>query len=439
MQGMLYPPSFREDTILFRQEAIDNQKTKWRGRALLLPGIPVWLVTGFCALFLIAFLVFIIAGNYTRRVSVSGEVTTNPRTINIYSRAQGFVVKKFVNEGQIVKNGAPLYQIDVSRSTRSGVVSDNQRKDIEDQLQRINNIISRLENSKTSTLDALEKQKTQYTDAFKKSSDIIKRAEEGIRIMKSNMENYRQYQRKGLINKDQLTNQTAIYYQQQNNLLGLSGQNEQNALQITNLENQIQTQAADFDNRVYQMELQRYELQKELVNTDASGEIIVRALSDGRIDSLSVTVGQMVNIGDSLLQIIPSQIKDYHLVIWVPNDAIPYVSVGNSVNLRYEAFPAEKFGQFAGKIEMISKTPASTQEMQTYPGAPKNIQSISVPYYKVIVRPEKQTISYHGKTLSLENGMKAQTTLFLERRKIYQWMLSPFYDMKNSAMGPVNE
>lgn len=424
---------------MFRQEAINNQKMKWRGRALLLPGIPVWLVSGLCTFFLVIFLAFIIIGTYTRRVNVTGEVTTNPRTVNIYSRVQGFIVKKFVEEGQIVKSGDPIYQIDISRTTRSGVVSDNQRNDIEDQLLRINEIITRIEKSKESTLYALKKQKSQYADAFKKSSDIIKRAEEGIRIMKENMENYRSYQKSGLINKDQLTNQVALYYQQQNNLLGLSGQNEQNTLQIISLESQIQTQAAEFDNRIYQMELQRFELQKELVNTDASGEIIVRALSEGKIDSLSVTVGQMVNIGDSLLQIIPRKVKNYHLVIWVPNDAIPYISAGHNVNLRYEAFPVEKFGQFAGKIEMVSKTPASQQEMLTYPGAPKSIQSTSIPYYKVIVKPEMQIISYDGKHLSLENGMKAQTTLFLEKRKIYQWMLSPFYDMKNSATGPINE
>ena len=98
----------------------------------------------------------------------------------------------------------------------------------------------------------------------------------------------------------------ALYYQQQNNLLGLSGQNEQNALQITALESQIHTRAANFDNQIYQMELQRYELQKERQNIDATGDIIVRALADGRIDSLSVTIGQMVNVGDSLLQVIPT-------------------------------------------------------------------------------------------------------------------------------------
>ncbi|QPS19158.1 HlyD family secretion protein [Serratia plymuthica] len=424
---------------MFRREAIESQRSRWRGRAILLPGIPVWLVTGFCISFIIAFLVFVIAGTYTRRINVTGEITTYPRAASVYSSVQGVVVRRFVNEGQIIKIGDSIYQIDVSKSTRSGVVSDNQRKDIEDQLGRISDIISRLQSSKKNTLAMLTNQREQYTSAFKRSSEIIKRAEEGIRIMKENMENYRHYQIKGLINKDQLTNQVALYYQQQNNMLGLSGQNEQNSLQITTLESQIQTQAAEFDNQIYQMELQRYELQKELINIDAGGEIIVKALSAGRVDSLSVTVGQMVNVGDSLLQVIPQKIDHYNLVIWVPNDALPYITVGDRVNVRYEAFPAEKFGQFAGSVSIISKAPASPQEMLTYQGAPKSALTTAVPYYKVIVRPEKQTIMYGDKRLSLENGMKAQSTLFLEKRKIYQWMLSPFYDMKHSATGPVNE
>lgn len=423
---------------MFRQDALENRRMKWRGRAILLPGIPLWLTMLGSIAFITAFLTFVIAGTYSRRVNVSGEVTTWPRAVNIYSGVQGFVVRQFVHEGQSIKKGDPIYQIDVSKSTRSGVVTDNQRRDIENQLVRVDNIISRLEESKKITLNTLEKQHLQYSDAFRRSSDIIRRAEEGIKIMKNNMENYRNYQSKGLINKDQLTNQVALYYQQQNNLLSLSGQNEQNALQITSLESQIQTQAADFDNRIYQMELQRYELQKELIDTDM-GEIIIRALSDGKVDSLSVTVGQMVNAGDSLLQVIPENIENYYLILWVPNDAVPYISTGDKVNIRYEAFPAEKFGQFSATVKTISRTPASTQEMLTYKGAPQNTLGTSVPWYKVIVKPEKQIISYDGKSLPLENGMKAESTLFLEKRRIYQWMLSPFYDMKHSATGPIDE
>ncbi|HGM5575235.1 TPA: HlyD family secretion protein [Serratia marcescens] len=424
---------------MFRQEAIDSQKMKWRGRALLLPGIPFWLAAGLCLFFFIVFLTFAIAGTYTRRVNVTGEISTYPRAANVYSAVQGVVVKQFVTEGQVITAGAPIYQIDVSKSTHSGVVSDNQRRDINSQQARIAQIISRLESSKQATLTMLEKQKAQYTAALTRSTDILERAQEGIRIAKENMENYRHYQTKGLINKDQLTNQVALYYQQHNNLLSLSGQNEQNALQITALESRIQTQAAEFDNQIYQMELQRYELQKELLNIDAGGAIVIRALADGRVDSLSVTVGQMVNIGDSLLQLLPQDIEHYALVLWVPNDAIPYITAGDKVNVRYDAFPAEKFGQFAGTVSVISKVPASPQEMLTYQGAPKAALTAAVPYYKVIVMPEKQAIAYDGKRLSLENGMTAQSTLFLEKRTIYQWMLSPFYDMKHSATGPVDE
>ncbi|MEE3650328.1 MULTISPECIES: HlyD family secretion protein [unclassified Brenneria] len=423
---------------MFRQEALENKKLKWQGRAILLSVIPAWIIMVFCALFLAIFIIFITQGTYTRRVNVSGEITTWPRTVSIGSGVQGFVVKQFVSEGQRIKKGDAVYQIDVSKSTVDGVVSDNQRQDIENQLVRIDNIISRLEQSKRTTLETLEKQKIQYSNAFKHSSEIVRQSEEGIRKLKQYMDSYQQYQEKGLINKDQLSSQIALYYQQQNDLLTLSGQNEQNALQITTLESQIQTDAAEFDNRIYQMELQRYDLQKELVNTNMGGEIIIRASSEGKVDSLSVTAGQMVNPGDSLLQIIPNNIKSYYLVVWTPNDAVPYIAVGDSVNVRYEAFPAEKFGQFAATVTMVSKTPASPQEMQTYQGAPKSTQTASIPYYKVVVKPEKQAIRYDGKYMPLENGMKAEITLFLEKRKIYQWMLSPFYDMKQSAAGPAN-
>lgn len=197
---------------MFRQELLENRKMLWRGRALLLPGIPPLLVISVCIIFLTVFITFVIMGSYTRRVNVSGEITTWPRPVNIYSSVQGFIVKQFVTEGQEIRKGEPVYQIDVSRSTSSGVVSDNQRKDIENQIVRIANIISRLEDSKKATLQTLEKQKMQYQEAFERSTAIVRRAEEGIIIMKNNMNNYRTYQKKGLINKDQLTNQTALYY-----------------------------------------------------------------------------------------------------------------------------------------------------------------------------------------------------------------------------------
>ncbi|MEG2430194.1 MAG: HlyD family secretion protein [Acinetobacter sp.] len=424
---------------MFRKEALEHRRLKWTGKAVLLPGISMLLVITFSFLFFVIIVIFITQFSYTQRINVSGEITTWPRPVNVYSNAQGFIVNKYVSEGETIEKGDKIYQIDVSKSTDSGVVSENHRVEIINQIKRVNDIIDGLKKSKQITTDLLERQKNQYADAFQRSVDIIHKAEEGVNIMKQNMLNYRNYQARGLINKDQLTNQTAMYYQQQSNLLGLSSQNDQNALQIINLTSQIQTQAAQFDNQIYQMELQRYDLEKELVNTDVEGKVVIRASSNGKIDSMSVSVGQMVSQGDSLLQILPETVLNYNLVLWVPDNAVPYISPDDRVNIRYDAFPSQKFGQFSGVIKTVSRVPASPQEMMTYQGSPKNPQTISSPYYKVIVKPTHQSVVYNGKLRFLENGMKAQVTLFLEKRKIWQWMLSPFYEMKHSAIGPIEK
>jgi hypothetical protein len=54
-------------------------------------------------------------------------------------------------------------------------------------------------------------------------------------------------------------------------------------------------------------------------------------------------------------------------------------------------------------------------------------------YYRVMVTPENDRIYYNKEEIHLENGMRAELTLFLENRKIYQWMISPLYDVVKSA------
>ncbi|MGJ8522708.1 Colicin V secretion protein CvaA [Carnimonas sp. R-84981] len=422
---------------MFRQEAIESRKRRWRGRVILLPGISPWIIGAATAFFIVIALAFIIWGNYTRRVNVGGEVTTWPRAVNIFSGVQGVVVKQFVEEGQPIHKGQPIYAIDVSKSTSQGNASLAQRQDIENQIKRINDIIEGLQESKRATLASLQKQRDQYAAAYKHSNAIVDEAREGVALMKNGMEQYRGYLKRGILTKAAVLNQEYLFYQQQNNMLSLVGQNQQNQLQLTNTESQIQTQAADFNNRIYQMEMQRFDLNKQLTNNDLSGEVVIRALSDGKVDSLSVTPGQMVNSGDSLLQILPENIKTYYLVMWVPNQAIPYLKTGDRVNVRYEAFPSQKFGQFGSTIEYISRTPASPQEMATYQGAPRVGQGPSIPYYRVLVKPDVRVITYGEQSMPLDNGMKAEATLFLEKRHIYQWILSPFYDMQHSAMGPI--
>lgn len=152
------------------------------------------MVTTLSLFFFISFLYFIIAGTYTRRVIVSGEVSSSPRAITLYSSVQGVVLQQFVVPGQQVKKGDTLYRIDVSRSTRHGVVSENQRKDIEKQIQHVESIISRLSASRGKTIEMLGKQRDLYASALRRSAAIVDRADEGVSYMKQNLDSYCNYQ-----------------------------------------------------------------------------------------------------------------------------------------------------------------------------------------------------------------------------------------------------
>lgn len=423
---------------LFRKEVSDHLRNRWLGKALLVSGFPLRYVVLLTTLFAIFFLVFIISGQYTRRINVSGEIISLPHAIDIFSPQQGFITEQRASAGQIVKKGEHLYQIDVSRFTRTGSVSENSIAAINHQISQIDNIIVRLKSNRQTTLDTLNNQLDQYRTALQKSQDLLTSAAEGMSVMRTSMENYSRYQNQGLVTRDQLSNQRYLFYQQQNAFQSLSNQVIQEEIEITRMQSELSTRAADFDNQISQYEYQRSDLNRQLTEAAASGTLFINAPVDGKLETVSITPGQMVNPGDSLAQLIPADSHTYLLRLWLPNSSLPYIKPGDPVNIRYEAFPFEKFGQFAGRIVSVSSVPASAQEIARSRGVPSS-QAGTEPYYKVLVEPEQTELWHQGKNIRLMSGMKAQTTLFLEQRAIYQWMVSPVYDIRKSVSGPIYE
>ncbi|HCC7812015.1 TPA: HlyD family secretion protein, partial [Klebsiella pneumoniae] len=112
---------------------------------------------------------------------------------------------------------------------------------------------------------------------------------------------------------------------------------------------------------------------------------------------------------------------------------------GDTINIRYDAFPADKFGQFPGEVISISSMPASRQEMSEYTNVNNGTNQQELALYKTIVKIKQKSFSYNGKTLYLSNGLKAEAVVFLEERPLYMWMFTPFYKISQSVSGPINE
>lgn len=59
--------------------------------------------------------------------------------------------------------------------------------------------------------------------------------------------------------------------------------------------------------------------------------------------------------------------------------------------------------------------------------------------YKTIIKIKNTGFMYNNKKLYLTNGLKAQAIVFLEKRPLYMWMFTPFYNIAQSVRGPISD
>ncbi|EPY4319523.1 HlyD family secretion protein [Klebsiella quasipneumoniae] len=424
---------------IYRKEAIEYKKHHWKGKALLLAGLPAWLIALLSFAFLAILITTTIFCTFTQRIDVRGEVITLPHSVNVYAPQQGFVICQYAKVGDLVAKGQSLYEIDISRNTTTGNVSTAQIEVINEKIANAEDIITKLSHNKEETRLSLDKQLKTINDSLKETNRMLVNAQTGLKKMHDNLSSYDKYLRDGLITKDQYNYQHSLYFQQQSTYQSLVSQKMQLESQVTQLNSDKITKTADFDNQISSQENQINDYKNQLVESNANGNVIIKATTEGRIESLAVTKGQMVDKGSSLAQIKPTGDIEYYLILWLPNNSIPYVKPGDVINIRYDAFPSDKFGQFPGKILSISSVPTSRQELSEYTNVNNGTNQQELALYKTIVKIENKTFNYNGKTLSLSNGLKAQAVVFLEERPLYMWMFTPVYKITQSITGPIHD
>ncbi len=92
-----------------------------------------------------------------------------------------------------------------------------------------------------------------------------------------------------------------------------------------------------------------------------------------------------------------------------------FVHVGQRVQMRYAAFPYQKFGQQGGAVVEISR--AAVQVLKTPDG-------LEQPMYRITVQPDAQTITAYGRPESLQPDMSVEADIQLDRRQGNRTFLS---------------
>lgn len=414
------------NTSLFRSQALQAQRQKQFGDILLIRPLSLSLLTGLVAASILTLIAFFIWGSYTQRSNVLGQLQSTPGVVKIYAPQTGVILEKHVVEGQAVERGQILY---VLSSDRHSSTQGNTQENISQQLNlRQRSLQSELDkythlhhDERDATVRRLETLQAELSNL----GDQIKSQTLRVRLAAENQTRYRDLFSKSYISREMLQQKEIDVMDQQHQLQNLEREHIRLTREQSTQRHELSTLPLKQENRQAETERRLIQLKQELAESEAKRRLVIVAAEAGTATAIVAEQGQTVDSSIPLLQIVPRDAVLY-AQLYAPSRAIGFIKPGDTVLLRYQAYPYQKFGHVTGNVESISKTAMTSAEIKL-PGANGMAGGNNEQLYRITVKLAQQTIDVYGKAQPLQIGMALEADILQEKRKLYEWTLAPFF------------
>lgn len=160
-------------------------------------------------------------------------------------------------------------------------------------------------------------------------------------------------------------------------------------------------------------------IEMDLIKYKQTRSYVIHSPVDGVISSVIYKEGQTTKQSKPLLKILP-QDADLIAELFIPVKQSGFLTKGNKIIIRYDAYPYERFGSYHGVIKEISQSLLTDEEEE------KPIV-IGQPYYKISAQLNTQFVRLYGKEKRVRHGMTISAVIVDSKRKIRQWILDPLY------------
>jgi len=407
---------------LFRQEALDNKQQRLWGEVVLIQPLSFYLLTGAVTLVVLIVGAFLVYGTYARRENVSGYLLPDKGLVKIYATDPGVVTDVHVVEGNKVEKGDLLLTVSTKKN-------NSESSDV-DAL-----ILNKLEDNKKTAERKLAEQKlldkredNQFKDQvsgfgreIRQLKSLIKIHEEKFKTSQAQLNRLDKLLAKNYLNKSDYN--TAYEH---NVDIGLRldetrqqlSAKENQLLEAKNLWDQLPLKAS-IKRAEYNQQIS--EIEQKIVEIKGRRAYTLRSPASGHVTAIQVSPGERVK-DRPLLTILPDDAQ-FKAELFVPTRAIGFIKKGQSVLLRYSAFPYQRFGLYKGTIDKVTEVILSPEELHV----PVELQE---PVYRVSVTPEKQEVTAYGRDFPLQAGMLLEANIILDGRSLGEWLLSPIYSMR---------
>jgi hemolysin D len=158
-------------------------------------------------------------------------------------------------------------------------------------------------------------------------------------------------------------------------------------------------------------DLKKAELRRQLIVLTAPVDAVV-------LDTANRTVGSVVREAETLFLLVPQDVK-LQAEVNVDGKDIGQIAVGQSVRLKFDAFPFQKHGTGSGTVRIVSRdsfAPDAKNELT---------QRMSAPYYRVLIDVAEARLRAQPVQFQMTPGMAVTAELKVGHRSVISYFLYP--------------
>ncbi|MCY9855126.1 HlyD family secretion protein [Vibrio mediterranei] len=408
---------------MFRKEAIASKQHRLLGEVIMTQPRHIYRASSIVFLFFIAIIIFLSQANYSRKTTVMGYISPEKGVVKVYTARSGTIEKIYVKPGDSVKLGDNLVKIINSQSLSTGVeLSLALEKEL---------IIQKsiLQKELMATRKFNDKEKLRLESQLEQSRKSIlalnttKKTKQEILILKEKQLNKNKGLAKvGYISDNNLDIIKEEYLSALESFNRLEREISNMNLEITALEHERKSLPEQSILREAEVQRKISEIKTSIMEIDNQFEFVEKAPESGIVATIHPVIGSRVSENTPLLSIIPKN-SPLEIELLLPTSAAGFVSIGDKVNIRYDAFPYQKFGVKTGYISNIDKILILPSEKVL----PINVDEAM---YRAKAKLDEQLINAYGMKFPLKVGMTAEADIILEKRTLLEWLLDPIYAVK---------
>lgn len=410
---------------LFRPEAVLGQRQSWLGSIQLIRPVSFAVLTTLVLVTVGVVALVLIEGRYTRKAHVAGFLVPDKGVLRLLAQQSGTVVESRVVEGQAVRQGDILFVLSTDRATLGG---DTQAK--------VQTSIAAREKSLQETVRQRSSLQQEQRAGFDRQIVDIRRelaqldAEAELQQQRLLLAQQAQARVESL-RADNFISQAQVQAKSEE-VLGVRAQGQSLMRQRVAKQRELgaleaQRRELPLRSQTLQGELERdlAILAQEAAENEARQRVVIRAPQNGMVTAVLAERGQSVATTAALASLLPADTK-LQAQLFAPSSAVGFLRPNQQVQLRYHAFPYQKFGHHAGQVAQVSRTPLQAADLAALP-LPESMKSTSSaePLYRITVTLDQQAVQAYGQAQPLSPGMQIDADVMLDRRRLIEWIFEP--------------